>query len=240
MSHPNFIKKILGEMNFISLILMLLLILFFSFTGTAQRLPKWGSNYQLTTKLAMVHMTNDPTYPDSLNLSQHPILQALPGLSFRNYRDKNAYRIDVNYSRNYTNSKDFVSSLYNSEANHSNLEIQFGFEHKFLPGRVYPYFFSLLSAGYHNAVGNTFENGNTRVYDFDIFDFNLGLNAGHGFYFFIIKQLSLNAELNVMFLNTWNNYTVSDNLNKEISTNYYFSVRVGATLGVNYYFTQKR
>jgi hypothetical protein len=215
------------------------LVLFIGLTANAQRKPRWGSNYQLTTKLLTINMTHDPTLPDSLNLSQNPLITELPGLSFRNYKNKNAFRFDLNYSRNYTNSKEYTDSSYNSEANHSNLDFQFGFEHKFLPGRVYPYFFSMLSAGFHNAVGNTFKAGNPQVYDFDIFDLNVGLNAGHGFYFFIIKQLSLNAEMNVLFLNTWNNYTVSRGQLEESSTKYYFTVRVGATFGLNYYFTQK-
>lgn len=219
---------------------LITLFFFVSLMSFGQKIPKWGSNYQFTTKLFVMNLSDDETFPDSFNLSLHPLFQILPGLSFKYYKDKTAYRIDANYSNNYTNSKVFKNdSTYFSEANHSNLDIQFGFEHKFLPGRVYPYCFAMISAGYHNALGNSYGGRKPVIFDFEIFDINAGLTGGYGFYFFLIKQLSISAEMNVVFLNTWNNYTVAIGSNQETWNNYNFSVRAGATFGMNYYFIKK-
>lgn len=220
--------------------LLTTLFIFSSLLGFGQKIPKWGSNFQLTTKLATINLTEDETFPDFLNLSIHPMIQILPGLSFKSYRGRTAYRIDVNYAQNYTNSE--VSnndSAYFSEANHSNLEIQFGFEHKFLPGRIYPYCFAMISVGYHNALGNSYGLRNPVVFDFKIFDINAGLTGGYGFYFFIFKQLSLNAEMNVLLLNTWNNFTQEVGSSQGTWNYYDFSVRSAGTFGMNYYFNLK-
>lgn len=188
----------------------------------------------------VLHLSDDQTYPNYLNLVLHPDYQILPGLSFKYFKGKTAYRIDADYAKNYTNSKVMGNdSSYFSEANHSKLDVQFGLEHKFLPGRIYPYCFGLISVGYHNALGNSYGKRKPTVFDFEMFDINVGLNGGYGFYFFLIKQLSVSAEFNVLFLNTWNNFTVATSAYQETWNNTNFTVRAGTTLGLNYYFNQK-
>ena len=219
--------------------LLTTLILFFTLISDGQDLPKWGSNILFTTKLGLVNLTNDVTYPDSLNLELHPRLQSLPGFSFRYYKGMTAYRLDANFSQNYTNSKVLKDSMdYFSEANHSNLDIMFGLEHKFMKGRFNPYYFAMISAGYHDALGNAYGKAQPRNFDFKIFDINVGLNAGAGFYFFVINQLSVNLEGNLLLLTTLNKYTIITNTEKTWN-NYNFSARSSLTLGVNFYFCQK-
>lgn len=228
-------------MKHISASLLTLLMILCSLISNGQDNPKWGSKYQFSTKLLDIYMSDDKTFPDSLNLGLHPMFQILPGLSFKSYKGKNAYRIDANYSQNYTNTKNYkYDNSYFSEANHTNLDIQFGFEHKFLLGRVYPYGFAMITAGYHNALGNSYNCAtNPIVFDFRIFDINVGITGGYGFYFFLTKQLSISAEMNALFLNTWNNYTVEEGSYQETWNNYNFSMRSSASLGMNYYFNTK-
>jgi hypothetical protein len=215
------------------------LMVFSTLFCSAQQKTDWGSNVFFTTKLGLVNLTNDATLPDTLNLSLHPRMLSFPGFSFKYYKGKTAYRLDVNYSENYTNSEVLKDTMdFFSEANHSNLDIMFGFEHKFKPGRFIPYYFGMISAGYHEALGNSYCNARSVYFDFNIFDINLGLTGGLGFYYFIVNQLSVNLEGNVLLLTTLNKYTNIQNTEK-VWNNFYFSSRSSLTLGVNFYFCQK-
>jgi hypothetical protein len=214
-------------------------ILFSSLISYGQQKVDWGSNIFFTTKLGLVNLTNDVTYPDSLNLSLHPGMQTFPGFSFKYYKGMSAYRLDVNYSENYTNSEVLKDTMdFFSEANHSNLDVMFGIEHKFRSGRFVPYYFGMISAGYHEALGNSYCDARSAYFDFRIFDINLGLTGGLGFYYFIVNQLSVNLEGNVLLLTTLNKYTYITNTEK-VWNNFYFTSRSSLSLGVNFYFCQK-
>ena len=216
-----------------------LFIIFCTLFSYGQDKPDWGSNILFTTKLGLVNLTNDVTFPDSLNLSLHPRMLTFPGFSFKYYKGKTAYRLDVNYSENYTNSEVLKDTMdFFSEANHSNLDIMFGFEHKFKQGRFIPYYFGMISAGYHEALGNSYCNARSAYFDFRIFDINVGLTGGLGVNYFIVNQLSVNLEGNVSLLTTLNKYTIITKTEK-VWNNYYFSSRSSLTLGVNFYFCQK-
>ena len=227
-------------MKTLSYSLLITFIFFCSLSSFGQNNPTWGSNILITAKLGLYNLTNDVTFPDSLNLSLHQKSQTLPGYGFKYYKNMTAYRIDLNYSENYTNSKDLKDSMdFFSEANHSNLDILFGLEHKFKQGRFAPYCFGMISAGYHDALGNSYGKAQPKNFDFKIFDINVGLNGGLGFYYFIIHQLSVNLEGNLLLLTTLNKYTVITYTTEEIANNYYFSMRSSICLGVNFYFCQK-
>jgi len=220
--------------------LLATLITFCSLASFGQETHQWGSNILITTKLGLINLTDDVTFPDSLNLSLHERLQTLPGFSFKYYKNMTAYRLDVNFSENYTNSKALKDSMaFFSEANHSNLDIMFGIEHKFRKGRLNPYCFGMISGGYHDALGNGYGKSQPKNFDFKIFDINVGLNGGLGFYYFIINQLSVNLEGNLLLLTTLNKYTVSTYTTEKTWNNYNFSARSSLTLGVNFYFCQK-
>jgi hypothetical protein len=219
--------------------LLTTLIVFTSLFSFAQQKTDWGSNVFFTTKLGLVNLTNDVTLPDTLNLSLHPRMQTFPGFSFKYYNGKTAYRLDANYAENYTNSEVLKDTMdFFSEANHSNLDIMFGIEHKFRQGRFIPYYFAMISAGYHEALGNAYGKAQPKFFDFKIFDINVGLTGGLGFYYFIVNQLSVNLEGNLLLLTTLNKYTLITNSEK-VMNNYYFSSRSSLTLGVNFYFCQK-
>lgn len=227
-------------MKRLSYSLLTTFIIISSLLSYGQDKPSWGSNILITTKLGLINLTNDVTYPDSLNLILHPRMLTFPGFSFKYYKNMTAYRIDANYSENYTNSEVFKDSMdFFSEANHSNFDLMLGIEHKFRQGRLIPYYFALITAGYHEALGNAYGKKEPRSFDFRIFDINVGLSGGLGFYFFIINQLSVNVEGNVLLLNTFNNYTVYLNNYQNTWNNYNISARSALTMGVNFYFCQK-